>query len=339
VSLDMVFSHSMRHVPAREAQRARAVRCRNSFITIVRAAASVLARGGNIVSEILFMTTTDAAGGRSGDLERLLSSIESALPGRDWRMLLLVQRASSGKEIGRGIPANVDVGIIPNKVSASRARNLLLHEARRQGLLADAPLVAFPDDDCWYPKDSLARIVNLFRADRALDFWFCRYASAPQSAARLLTAEMRSPSVFEVASEASSNTMFLRGRILENTGDFDEELGIGTPNNGGEDTDYALRAFQQSRKCRFINRPLVGHRDYTPRLRSRYFRGSLIAIVRHTAMRPVSVALLLRKLMVGGFLVATRNMSSREFRTAVRAAFSARTMRRFAPPQSRGRIA
>jgi hypothetical protein len=294
-----------------------------------------------MVSEILFMTTTDAAGDRSGDFERLLSSIEAALPGRDWRMLLLVQRASSSKDIAGRLPANVDVRTIPDRVSASRARNLLLHAAQKQGLLAKAPLVAFPDDDCWYPKESLARIVNLFRADQDLDFWFCRYASAPQAPARLLSGQMRSPSVFEVASEASSNTMFLRGRILETVGEFDEQLGIGTANNGGEDTDYALRAFHQSRKCRFVNRALIGHRDYTPRLRSRYFRGSLIAIVRHTAMRPVSVALLLRKLMVGGILVATRNMSSQEFRTAVREAFSARAVRRFASArhQSRGKVA
>jgi len=294
-----------------------------------------------MASEILFITTTDAAGGRRGELERLLSSIEGALAGRDWRMLLLVQRASSGARIAAGIPANVEVGTIPNRVSASRARNLLLHEAREQGLLAEAPLVAFPDDDCWYPDGSLERILNLFRIDQALDFWFCRYASAPQSPARVLSQEMRSPSVFQVAAEASSNTIFLRSRIIENLGEFDEELGIGTENNGGEDTDYALRAFRQSRKCCFVNRALIGHRDHNARFRSRYFRGSLIAIARHTAMRPASVALLLRKLMVGGFLVATCRMSSQEFRTALRAAFSARTGRPVAPAgrRSRGRAA
>lgn len=293
------------------------------------------------MSEILFLTTTDAAGGRGGDLERLLSSIEAALAGRDWRMLLLVQRASSDVGVAAGVPANVGVGAIPNRVSASRARNLLLHEAHEKGLLARAPLVAFPDDDCWYPDGLLERLLDLFRTDQALDFWFCRYASAPQAPARPLTREMRSPSVFEVAAEASSNTIFLRGRILETLGEFDEELGIGTENNGGEDTDYALRAFRQSRKCRFVNRALIGHRDNSPRFRSRYFRGSLIAIARHTAMRPASAALLLRKLMVGGFLVATRRMSGREFGTALRTAFSAKARQTFAPARqrSRGRVA
>ena len=293
------------------------------------------------MSEILFLTTTDAAAGRGGDLERLLSSIEAALAGRDWRMLLLVQRASSDVGVAAGVPANVGVGAIPNRVSASRARNLLLHEAHEKGLLARAPLVAFPDDDCWYPDGLLERLLDLFRTDQALDFWFCRYASAPQAPARPLTREMRSPSVFEVAAEASSNTIFLRGRILETLGEFDEELGIGTENNGGEDTDYALRAFRQSRKCRFVNRALIGHRDNSPRFRSRYFRGSLIAIARHTAMRPASAALLLRKLMVGGFLVATRRMSGREFGTALRTAFSAKARQTFAPARqrSRGRVA
>jgi GT2 family glycosyltransferase len=135
--------------------------------------------------------------------------------------------------------------------------------------------------------------------------------------------------------------MFLHSRIAEAIGGFDEELGIGTANNGGEDTDYALRAYRQSRKSRFVNRALIGHRDHNPRLRSRYYRGSLIAIARHTAMRPASVALLVRKIMVGSFLVATRDMSSQEFRTALRAAFMVGKAQTFAPapPQSRGRAA
>ena len=72
-----------------------------------------------------------------------------------------------------------------------------------------------------------------------------------------------------------------------------------------------------------------------PRLRSHYFRGSLIAIARHTATRPASLALLLRKLMVGSTLVATRRMSSHDFRAALRVAFSAKTGWAFASAQRR----
>jgi len=325
--------------PVRKAQKARAAHRRDA--TIATTTTTGPAMGGNMSAEILFITTTDATGGRSGELERLLTSIEGALAERDWRMLLLVQHASSRRGISGGIPANVEVETISNQVSASRARNLLLAEAREQGLFVETPLVAFPDDDCWYPQGSLDQILNLFQGDQTLDFWFCRYASTPQSPARPLSRDVRSPSVFEVAAQASSNTMFLHSRIAEAIGGFDEELGIGTANNGGEDTDYALRAYRQSRKSRFVNRALIGHRDHNPRLRSRYYRGSLIAIARHTAMRPASVALLVRKIMVGSFLVATRDMSSQEFRTALRAAFMVGKAQTFAPapPQSRGRAA
>jgi hypothetical protein len=239
-------------------------------------------------------------------------------------MLLLVQHASSRADIASGIPANVDVETIPDGVSASRARNLVLRGARRQGLLDRMPLVAFPDDDCWYPEGTLGRILDLFQTDQALDFLFCRYASAPQSPLRALSLEAKSPSVFNVAASASSNTIFVRSRLLEIIGEFDEELGLGTENNGGEDTDYALRAFRQSHKCRFVDRALIGHRDNSPQFRSRYFRGGLIAIARHASVEPTSLALLLRKLAVGGFLVATRQMPSREFRIALRVALSAR---------------
>lgn len=276
-------------------------------------------------SEILFITTTDAAGGRTADLERLLTSISKAMAGRDWRMLLLVQRWTAGAELPVDLPDNVQVETISNRVSLSHARNLMLRKAREQGLFAYVPLVAFPDDDCWYPDGSLGRILNLFRIDQALDFWFCTYASAPASPRRALSMDMKPPSAFMVAAKASSNTIFLRSRIAETIGGFDEELGVGTRNNGGEDTDYALRAFLSARKCRFVDQPLIGHRDHDPTLRSHYFRGSLIAIARHAAERPARVPLLARKLLVGGALVATRRMSSQDFLAALKVAFSAKT--------------
>ncbi|WP_119273291.1 glycosyltransferase family 2 protein [Taklimakanibacter deserti] len=275
-----------------------------------------------MASEILFITTTDAAGGRVSDLARLLTSIEASLVGRDWRMLLLVQRASPGMELGVAIPANVAVEAIPDRISLSRARNLLLGKAREQGLLSRTVLVAFPDDDCWYPEGALERILNLFRIDQGLDFWFCAYASAPSTPLRALSMDTKPPSVFNVAAKASSNTIFLRNHIVERIGGFDEELGVGTANNGGEDTDYALRAFSEARKSRFVDQRLIGHRDHDARFRSHYFRGSLIAIARHTAKRPASVALLLRKLIVGSVLVATRRMPAKDFMTALKAAFS-----------------
>lgn len=277
-----------------------------------------------MASEILFITTTDAKGGRSSDLARLFASIDEALAGRDWRMLLLVQRAEPGQDLGIAIPENVAATTMAHRVSLSQARNLLLARAREQGLLSGRGLIAFPDDDCWYPAGVLERILNLFKVDAGLDFWFCAYASRPASPARALSMDAATPSVFNVAAKASSNTIFLRGPIVERVGDFDEALGVGTANNGGEDTDYALRAFSEARKSRFVDQPLVGHRDHDPSLRSHYFRGSLIAIARHTAKRPLSVALLLRKLLVGGVLVATRRMAARDFMTAVQAAFSGR---------------
>jgi hypothetical protein len=278
--------------------------------------------------EILFITTTDAGGGRADDLARLMSSMTAGLAGRDWRMLLLVQRAAPGTSLGMAVPPNVGIETIPNRMSLSQARNLLLGRARELNLLSRSALVAFPDDDCWYPAGALERIINLFRTEPGLDFWFCGYASAPVAPVRALSMDTRPPSVFDVAAKASSNTIFLRSRIVERIGGFDEELGVGTANNGGEDTDYALRAYSEARKSRFVGQPLIGHRDHDPRLRSHYFRGSLIAIARHTAKRPASVVLLLRKLLVGSVLVATRRMAPGEFMAALKAAFTAVPQRR-----------
>ncbi len=91
-------------------------------------------------------------------------------------------------------------------------------EAREQGLLSRTALVAFPDDDCWYPEGALERILNLFRTDQGLDFWFCAYASTPSAPSRALSMDTKPPSVFNVAAKASSNTIFLRSPVVERVG-------------------------------------------------------------------------------------------------------------------------
>src|SRR5262245_59090899 len=146
--------------------------------------------------EILFITTTDAAGGRATDLARLLSSATAGLAGREWRMLLLVQRAAPGKSLDIVFPPNVQIEEISHRISLSQARNLLLNRARELDLLPRAALVAFPDDDCWYPDGALERVLNLFRIDQSVDFWFCGYAAQPLTPLRALSMDTRPASVF-----------------------------------------------------------------------------------------------------------------------------------------------
>ena len=171
-------------------------------------------------------------------------------------------------------------------------------------------MVAFPDDDCWYPAGFLRQVVELFGRQTELDFWICRYGSQPvvESFAHVRPALARTR---EVVRNASSNTMFLRGRVVGSIGGFDERLGVGTPMGGSEDLDYALRASQASRQTAYLDSVLVGHRDKSPEIRARYYRSSLTVLARHA--RHGARSEFLRKIAVGAYLVLRNELAAKDY--------------------------
>jgi hypothetical protein len=188
-------------------------------------------------------------------------------------------------------------------------------------LIEEDTVVGFPDDDCWYPRGALDAVMRSFAQWPALDLWFCNYASEPVSAA---DAAPRAAAPRDVIRHASSNTMFIRGHILQSDMTFDETLGVGTPNGGGEDTEFALRAYLASRQSLYLDAPVVGHRDKTPQLRPRYYRGGLIALARYAPREPRIGLELIRKVAVGIWLVATRQLAVTAFSKAIAAALRSR---------------
>jgi glycosyltransferase involved in cell wall biosynthesis len=120
----------------------------------------------------------------------------------------------------------------------SRARNALLSHVRED-------IVAFPDDDCRYTKDTLERCAEVFAGyphiDALIGRWLERNgrstgASKPQV--------VKQP--FGLFRHAPSITLFFRKQIFDALR-FDESIGIGSPSRfqSGEETDLLLRAHQK----------------------------------------------------------------------------------------------
>jgi GT2 family glycosyltransferase len=136
----------------------------------------------------------------------------------------------------------------------SRARNAAL-----PSLAAD--LVAFPDDDCVYPPDLLARVAERFDGDPGLDGLCGRPVAAdgrtagrwPSRAQRI-----RPETVFHTA---ISHTVFLRRSVLERVGGFDERLGLGsgTPWSSGEEIDLLVRALRLGARLEYDPSLVVTH--------------------------------------------------------------------------------
>ncbi len=255
---------------------------------------------------IHLFTTTIVDGRRSDALSRLIRSLtefREANPGQELNLHLLLQKADDAALVG--LPDWVDARIIDTKVSLSKARNILLSGAD-ESVFSSSTLVAFPDDDAWYPEGLIEGVLALFE-DPALDFFFCRYAAAPEKWTRGPVTMARSK---DVARGASSNTIFLRGGVVGRVGRFDEDLGAGARYNGGEDTDYALRSYSEARKTLASPGRHVGHRDPDRSLRGVYYVGALRAVAAHAFRHPSDLGMLLRKIAVGAYFVVTGHLSA-----------------------------
>ena len=258
----------------------------------------------------------------------MVRSVEEAAAVLDTRasikVLLLIQKCPEYRywALSRSLPAFVQAIPYTDALSLSAARNLLLSYAKSNGMIDSTTVVGFPDDDCWYPPGVLEAIAHAFSAAPKLGLWFSKYASTPNPIAGSDRARRASPR--DVIREASSNTMFVRGRVLGAAPVFDETLGVGTVNGGGEDTEFALRAYLSSAHSLYLPAPIIGHRDKSPQLRPKYYRGGLIALARHAGQQPRIGFEFVRKLAVGVWLVGTRQLPVAAFRTAVAAAIKSR---------------
>jgi GT2 family glycosyltransferase len=268
----------------------------------------------NIRTLILFTTTR--LGHRAEELVRLDTSVNRLRQEMPYLRVdhhLLLQAAPDGTEI----QGNWTLQTTPKLLGLSTARNMLLADLPKY-LLTDNAVIAYPDDDAWYVDASLADVVTAFEEDPLLDFWFTRSGQDPTWPGYKV---MRSPSLQQLLSNATSNTIFLRGSMVARLGGFDESLGLGTSAISGEDTDYALRAFRLARKTMFLATATVGHRHPDRRDRELYFEGALYAIAKHAlALRGGKYALV-RKIAIGLILTLGGRIGHKQFFGSLRIAF------------------
>ena len=226
--------------------------------------------------QVHLFSTTNVKADREMELQRMLDSV-SALAASALQpavtLNILFQHCSPDRlaELKAALPAFVRAQAVEGQVSLSKARNILLAPVLAAQEIAPEALVAFPDDDGWYPAGLVERIIEHLEADPRLGFFFCRYGSQPRQWSPEQALTTRPASSADVVRNASSNTIFVRGSVATAVGLFDEQLGLGTPNHGAEDLDYALRAYLTGRGTAYADAILVGHRDKTPGIRAKYF--------------------------------------------------------------------
>jgi glycosyltransferase involved in cell wall biosynthesis len=283
---------------------------------------------------IVLFTTTDLRGARQADFHRLLSCIERS-HGVDIRHYILLQGCTDDalRDWKTAAPAVCRLFAVSGGVSLSEARNRLIASALAEAPAQHGDVVAFPDDDCWFPDGFLERLAQVFASREALDLLICRMAFDPE-ASPFDAADVAPVSARKIVRMSSSNNMFLRGSLMAALGLFDHGLGLGTAAGGGEDTDYVVRAFLRARQSGLIDRALVGHAPPDQGSAAKYFQGALIVLARHARSRPALAAECLRKVLVGLYFTSRGQLSVSGYAGALQ-----QGVRSFLIANSRGQMA
>jgi glycosyltransferase involved in cell wall biosynthesis len=117
-----------------------------------------------------------------------------------------------------------------------------LAKARNLGLAqSEGDLVAFPDDDCWYERDTIERVIDTIEARPDLagvvGRWVEQARGRERDCYRFSLVEWRN---FR-GGDAPSITLFLKRTLVNELGGFDPRLGVGQWYGAGEETDLILR--------------------------------------------------------------------------------------------------
>jgi glycosyltransferase involved in cell wall biosynthesis len=178
--------------------------------------------------------------GRSVEVEKFMTSLDNQTY-REFELIVIDQNTDRRLDpILRKYQGRFPlIHVRSERPGLSRSRNEGMKHLSR-----DTDLLAFPDDDCWYPRKLLARVTDFLgsRNDLGGLSGICtttrgtprgRWATKPQFISK-----------YRIFGRCISFTMFLRKSLVDKIGLFDENLGLGAdvPWPGAEDFDYLLRA-------------------------------------------------------------------------------------------------
>jgi|Deesub1362A_J573_1020465.scaffolds.fasta_scaffold01190_5 GT2 family glycosyltransferase len=141
-----------------------------------------------------------------------------------------------------------------SKRGVSRARNVGLRHV-------SGNIIAFPDDDCWYPSDLLERVARFFQNHSDIHGLSGRTIDEQQRPVGRWDKRAGLINRYNVWWRAKSCTIFLRAELVQTVGYFDETLGLGagTPWGAAEETDYLLRALKHGQRLFYCPNLTVFH--------------------------------------------------------------------------------
>lgn len=229
--------------------------------------ASEAAAAGGGMRYIFIMSTL----GRTDDLGRFFNSL--FMQGHfDSKIYLCDQNEDQRLDpIISAWSGRLSIRVVRSALGLSRGRNAALAAAIAElgpGGSDNNCIVSFPDDDCWYSDNVLAKVAAVFTENPGVSGVTARslnesgVPSAATSPNHQL--EVTPHNVFR-GSMGISYCIFLRLAVVREVGSFDETLGVGsgTPWGAGEESDYLLRAIRRGARIRYDPDIHIYHPDKT----------------------------------------------------------------------------
>lgn len=195
--------------------------------------------------------------GRCDELGRLLDTLV-AQSDTAFEVLVIDQNPDDRLcgQVQRGLDCGLSIRHLRlDRPSLSGARNLGLQQAR-------GDVIGFPDDDCWYEPETIARVRSAFGEKKNVDglvgCWVEQFAATggeTTDEVRLSYAAWRR---FRGKSVSSITIFFHRG-LFDLAGDFDERFGVDCWYGAGEETDLILRALAAGARLEYRSSIRVHH--------------------------------------------------------------------------------
>jgi glycosyltransferase involved in cell wall biosynthesis len=244
-----------------------------------------------------------ATKGRTTDIQRFVQSL--VRQGHEDLELIVVDQNDDDRLEAILQPSALPFPLLHLRSEAGLSR------ARNVGLKAvTGDIIAFPDDDCWYPDGLLQKVLAEFRDRPSVDGLTGRSedgSSKPSGGS--FSARQGRVNINNVWKTGISYTVFIRSAVAQKVGPFDEDLGVGarTRFGSGEETDYLIRTVKLGFNIQYLPDLVVFHPNpilYTRDHRDKAFRygmgmGRVLSKHRYrlsynlyTLVRPVGGALL-----------------------------------------------
>jgi glycosyltransferase involved in cell wall biosynthesis len=186
--------------------------------------------------------------GRTAELEKLLASI--AAQGRKDVEIILVDQNDDAR-------LDTIIATIPKSINVTRLRVAEKNVSRARNLGMDAAkgeILAWPDDDCWYPAGLLDQVDRFFQQHTKYSIFSvgARDEEGISSGNRWIQ-DSCDITPFNSLRTTFCSSLFISGAQACRAIRFDEGL------NRGEETDFVLRLLRTGLKGRFEKKFYVCH--------------------------------------------------------------------------------